>query len=130
MNLSSVALGIALSLALAAPAAAQSYAAHVPATDAQTPVRWGNSAKEAERNAMEACKRVSKLCASSGAWTDDLNVIFVTMCCKKPRNGCQTSSGATVFEAREASLKIFADAGYSNCTQRSALSTRDGKPVK
>ena len=122
-------LTVSILLGLSVAVRAQGFAAHAPATDKQVPVVWAATSEEAERKAIQACKRVSRLCADSAASTDNLDEIFVTMCCTRPRRGCQTHLGNTIEEGKAGSLEVFRKAGYSNCTMRSAVSARTGKQV-
>ena len=122
-------LATILILGLASVAEAQ-WASQVPATDKRTTIVWGATEQEAEKKALDECKKISTLCATSAATTQNMDHIFVTMCCTKPRSGCQISGAVTASEARKQSLEIFKKAGYSSCTMKSALRVKDGKPAR
>lgn len=58
------------------------------------PVRWGATEKEAEKNALQACRKVAKSCGAVPATARVSTYrLFVTTCCNKDRN-CQITPTA------------------------------------
>ena len=127
-------LAALLSLAVAgsvvlAPAIAQQrrWAALDPNSETSSPVAWGSTEEEARQRAIEACKRLSKTCANGPAVTDDLKEVFAVVCCEQPRTGCAASAAANRRDAAKNAEKMFAGAGYSNCSVRHYLQAGTGK---
>lgn len=105
------------------------WAALAPNNEATAPVAWGATEEEASAKAAAACRRMSNTCASRPAVTDDMTHVFVMMCCTQPRLGCAVGFGNGARDARQATQKMFSDAGFSTCTARQFLSAGTGKPV-
>lgn len=105
-------------------------AAYDPDNDGESEMAWGATCEEAKHAAIQNCTMVSDTCGSSPAWTDNLDNVFVTMCCEHPRFGCQTSIGPDIETAKALSLSIFEKAGFSQCWQSEAMSARTGLDVK
>ena len=127
-------LALLLSLAVAVsamlrPAVAQQkrWAAIDPNSEVSSPVVWGATEDEARQRAIDACKRLSKSCANGPAVTDDLREVFAIMCCEQPRTGCAASAAANRRDALRNVQKMFADAGYANCSVRHYIQAGTGK---
>jgi hypothetical protein len=127
-------LALLLSLAVAVsamlpPAVAQQkrWAAIDPNSEVSSPVVWGATEDEARQRAIDACKRLSKSCANGPAVTDDLREVFAVMCCEQPRTGCAASAAANRRDAARNVQRMFADAGYANCSVRHYFQAGTGK---
>ena len=107
--------------------AQQRWAALDPNHESSSPVVWGATEDEARQRAVEACKRVSKTCASGHASTQDLKEVFAIMCCKQPRLGCAASAAANRREALKNVQEMFADAGYKDCSVQHYMSAATGR---
>lgn len=107
--------------------AQQRWAAADPNSESSSPVVWGASEDEARQRAVEACKRLSKTCASGPASTNDMKEVFAVMCCTQPRAGCAASAAANRREALKNVQEMFAGAGYKDCSARHYMSAATGK---
>jgi hypothetical protein len=110
-----------------APAQQQRWAAIDPNNESSAPVVWGASEEEARQRAVEACKRISKTCASGPASTQNLKEVFAVMCCTQPRVGCAASAASNRREAQKNVQEMFADAGYKDCSLQHYMSAATGK---
>ena len=110
-----------------APAQQKRWAAVDPNSETSSPVVWGTTEEEARQRAIEACKRVSKTCASGPAVTDDMREMFAVVCCAKPRMGCAASAGTNRRDAAKGAQQMFADAGYLDCSVRHYIQAGTGK---
>ena len=107
--------------------AQQRWAAVDPNSDASSPVVWANSEAEARQRAMEACARLSQTCANGPAATGDMGDVFAFVCCTTPRAGCAVSAAASRRQALRNVMKMFDEAGYSQCALRHYMSAASGK---
>jgi hypothetical protein len=105
------------------------WAAVTPNNEASSSVVWGDTEAQVRQRAIDACKRISKTCASEPALTQEMDDVFAVMCCTKPRQGCASSVARNRQSALHAVEKVFADAGYSNCTLRHYISAGTGKKL-
>jgi hypothetical protein len=105
----------------------QRWAAVDPNSETSSPVVWAATEDEARQRAVEACKKVSKTCASGPASTNDMRETFALMCCDKPRIGCAAAAGASRRDATKSVQQMFSDAGYSDCKVRHYMSAGTGK---
>lgn len=110
-----------------APAQQQKWAALDPNSESTSPVAWGVTEDEARQRATEACRRVSKTCASGPASTQDMKEVFAVVCCTSPRTGCAASAAANRKEALKTVQTMFADAGYKDCSVQHYMSAGTGK---
>jgi hypothetical protein len=124
-----VAPGIVGLSAIFYPGAAQEkrWAAIDPNNETNSPVVWSSNEAKARAEAVEACRRSSKSCANGPASTNEMDDFFAVMCCTKPRRGCAVAVAGARQEALKSVQKIFAEAGYSNCSLRHYLSAGSGK---
>jgi predicted RNase H-like HicB family nuclease len=120
-------LAAAMSTWSHAALAQQRWAAIDPNSEGSSPVAWGATEEEARQRAVEACKRVSKTCASGPASTNDMKEVFAVMCCTQPRPGCAASAAASRRDALKNVQEMFADAGYKDCSARHYMSAATGK---
>jgi hypothetical protein len=117
----------AATAALDAAAAQRRWAAIDPNSETSSSVAWGATEDEARQRAIDACKRISKTCANGPAVTDDMNEVFALVCCEKPKSGCAASAAASKREASGNAQKMFAEAGYKDCSVRHYLRAGTGK---
>jgi hypothetical protein len=120
-------LGLVFGLEARSQPGQQRWAAIDPNREASSAVAWGASEKEARQRAVEACRRVSKTCASGPASTDAPDDVFAVMCCTRPSQGCAVAVAGSRQEAAKAVRQTFADAGFSNCSLRHYLSAANGR---
>jgi hypothetical protein len=112
------------------PASAQRWAAISPNNEDTSEVVWADTREDATRRALRSCRRISKTCADPAASTDDMDHLFVTVCCTRPRYGCVTSPRATVEEGRRGAMQVLEDHDFSRCSVRSAVRADDGSRVR
>ena len=103
------------------------WAAIDPNNETTSPVVWSNTEAKARSEAVAACRRGSKSCANGPASTNEMEDFFAVMCCTKPRRGCAVGVAGARQDALKNVQKMFADAGYSNCSLRHYLSAGNGK---
>ncbi len=124
-------LAVCLVVAACGPAAAQNpgeYAAVAANSEGNLQVRWGKTAQEAKRLAVEACAKTSRTCANDPASTNLLDNTFAYVCCYRPNFSCAAPSNATREKAADTALAMMSRGGYSDCTVRAYVSARTGKP--
>lgn len=93
------------------------------------PVVWGSDKEQTRARAVAACRRVSDTCSGGAAWTNDLESVFVYMCCTRPRLACTIGTGDTKPDAVALASKLFSDNGFTACTVRNYLSARTGNKM-
>ena len=126
-------------LAGATPSVADTYAAQDPFGGGVGPVVHASTEAEARVLAIQACRRISGICADRpvsgkvGVFT-----LFVTTCCKIDSVarchavGVAEDEDAGREKAYNASLKAFVDAGLSisNCWRHRTYSVRTGARLR
>ena len=103
------------------------WAAIDPNREGSSSVVWAPTESEARQRAVEACKRISKTCASGPASTDTLDDMFAVMCCTRPSQACAVAVAGSRQDAIKSVQKTFSDAGFSNCSLRHYLSAATGR---
>lgn len=123
---------LVLLAAFVVPAVAQetNWAAALPDSERRLHVGYGATTDEAEKQAINACRRVSTSCADSAAITDEFGSYFQLSCCLRPRTGCVVYVIAADVNRRTiapGAAKDFADAGFSVCSVVNARPVQAGE---
>jgi hypothetical protein len=105
----------------------QRYVAADIHNDGVGPFVWGTSKDDTRARAVESCKRVSKTCSGTAAYTNTMTDVFVYACCTAPSLRCTATFDVTAKDAELVVLKILSDAGLSRCAVRRTLSAATGK---